>query len=73
MPALKGSLTYARFFVEGDLPDDFRQRFMRAIRLRAMQALDPEQELSERSGWRAIGEPFELELNYDNVFYNSEY
>jgi recombination associated protein RdgC len=71
MPALKGSLTYARFFVEGDLQDDFRQRFMRAIRLRALQPLDPEQELSERSGWCAIGEPFDLELNYDKVFYNS--
>jgi len=44
---------------------------MRAIRLRALQPLDPEQELSERSGWCAIGEPFDLELNYDKVFYNS--
>jgi DNA recombination-dependent growth factor C len=70
MPALKGSLTYARFFVEGELPDDFRQRFMRAIRLRAMQPLQPEEDAAERSGWCAIGEPFQLELNYDNVFYN---
>jgi DNA recombination-dependent growth factor C len=71
MPALKGSLTYSRFFVEGELPDDFRQRFMRAIRLRAMQPLQPEEDAAERSGWCAIGEPFELELNYDSVFYNS--
>ena len=35
MPALKGSLTYARFFVEGEPPKDFRERFMRAIRLLA--------------------------------------
>lgn len=71
MPALKGSLTYARFFVEGELPDDFRQRFMRAIRVRAMQPLQPEEDAAERSGWCAIGEPFELELGYDKVFYNS--
>jgi recombination associated protein RdgC len=70
MSALKGSLTYARFFVEGDLPDDFRARFMRAIRLRVMQPLDPEQEASERCGWCAIGEAFDLELNHDKVFYN---
>ena len=40
MPALKGSLTYARFFVEGDLPDDFRDRFTKSIRRRAMKPLN---------------------------------
>src|SRR6476659_10082842 len=71
MSALKGSLTYTRFFVEGEVPDDFRQRFMRSIRLRAMQPLTPDEDVTERSGWCAIGEPFELELGYDEVFYNA--
>jgi recombination associated protein RdgC len=71
MPALKGSLTYARFFVTGELPKDFRERFMRAIRLRAMKPLEVDDDVSERSGWCAIGEPFDVELHYDGVFYNS--
>jgi recombination associated protein RdgC len=71
MPALKGSLTYARYFVEGDLPKDFRERFMRAIRLRAMKPLSPDEEASERSGWCALGEPFDVELHYEGVFFNS--
>jgi hypothetical protein len=71
MPALKGSLSYARFFVEGELPEDFRERFMKAIRLRAMKPLVADEDALERSGWCAIGEPFELELRYDNVFYNT--
>jgi recombination associated protein RdgC len=71
MPALRGSLTYARFFVEGELPEDFRERFMRSIRLRAMKPLEPDDEDLERSGWCRIGEPFEVELGYDEVFYNS--
>jgi recombination associated protein RdgC len=70
MPALRGSLTYARFFVEGELPEDFQDRSMRAIRLRAMKPLEPDEEALERSGWCAIGEPFELELGHENVFYN---
>jgi hypothetical protein len=70
MPALKGSLSYARFFVDGELPDDFRERFMKAIRLRVMKPLVADEDALERSGWCAIGEPFELELRYDNVFYN---
>jgi hypothetical protein len=71
MPALKGSLTYARFFVEGELPKDFREKFMRAIRHRAMQPLEADDDVAERSGWCAIGEPFDLELSYDGVFYNN--
>lgn len=70
MPALRGSLTYARFFVDGDVPDDFREKFMRAIRLRAMKPLEAEDEDLERCGWCKVGEPFELELHYEDVFYN---
>ncbi len=70
MPGLKGSLSYTRLFVEGELPDDFRARFMRSIRLRAMKPLEADDDALERSGWCAIGEPFELELGYENVFYN---
>lgn len=71
MPALKGSLTYARFFVDGEPPKDFRERFMRAIRLRAMQPLEADDDVAERSGWCAIGEPFDVDLHYDGVFYNN--
>jgi len=71
MPALKGSLTYARFFVTGELPKDFRERFMRAIRLRAMKPLEVDDDASERSGWCAIGDAFDVDLHYDGVFYNS--
>jgi recombination associated protein RdgC len=70
VPALRGSLTYARFFVDGDVPDDFREKFMRAIRLRAMKPLEAEDEDLERSGWCKVGEPFDIDLHYEDVFYN---
>lgn len=70
MPALRGSLTYARFFVDGDVPEDFREKFMRSVRLRAMKPLEADDDDLERSGWCKVGEPFELELHYDDVFYN---
>ncbi|CAN5903550.1 hypothetical protein BH11MYX4_BH11MYX4_48750 [soil metagenome] len=70
MPALRGSLTYARFFVDGDVPEDFREKFMRAIRLRAMKPLEADDADLERSGWCKVGEPFEIELRYEDVFYN---
>ena len=70
MPALRGSLTYARFYVDGEVADDFREKFMRSIRLRSMKPLEAEDEDLERSGWCKVGEPFELELGYEDVFYN---
>ena len=70
MPALRGSLTYARFFVDGDVLEDFREKYMRAIRLRAMKPLEAEDADLERSGWCRVGEPFEIELRYEDVFYN---
>ncbi|HEX7669368.1 MAG TPA: hypothetical protein VF395_07295 [Polyangiaceae bacterium] len=70
MSALKGSLTYARLFVEGDLPKDFRDSFTKAIRLRRMKPLEPDEEVLERNGWCAVGEPFELDPPYEDVFYN---
>jgi hypothetical protein len=69
--ALRGSLTYARFYVQGNVPDDFRERFMRSIRLRAMRPLEPDDEELERSGWCKIGEPFATDLAYEDVFFNA--
>jgi hypothetical protein len=70
MPALRGSLTYARYYVDGDLPDDLHGPFLKAIRLRAMKPLQPDEEALERSGWCRIGEPMELDLGHEDVFYN---
>jgi recombination associated protein RdgC len=70
VPALKGSLTYARFFVEGKVPDDFAAKFLRTIRHRAMRPLEPDEEELERSGWAKIGEPFVIDLAHEDVFFN---
>lgn len=71
MTALRGTLTYARYYVEGEPPDDFRERFMRSIRARAMRPLEVDEEDLERSGWCKLGEPFVTELTYDDVFWSS--
>jgi recombination associated protein RdgC len=70
MPALSGSLTYARLFVDGDIPDDYRERFVNTLRLRAMKPLEADDDMPERSGFCVLGDPYELELSYERVFYN---
>jgi hypothetical protein len=71
MSALKGSLSYVRLFVEEELPKDFRERYMRAIRHRVIEPLGPDDDALERTGFCRIGEPFELGLRHDMVFFDS--
>jgi recombination associated protein RdgC len=68
--ALKGSLSYSRLFVEGDLPRDFRDRFTKALHLRAMKPLTPDEDAIERSGWCVMGDPFDVDVSYESVFQN---
>jgi hypothetical protein len=71
MSALSGSLTYTRFFVEAEVPKDFRERYMRAIRHRVIEPLSPDDDALERVGFCRIGEPFELTLRHDTVIYEN--
>lgn len=70
MPALRGTLTYSRFFVEGEGHDTDPDRLLDAIRLRVHKPLEPVEDDLERTGWAAVGDPYELDLTYDRVFYN---
>jgi recombination associated protein RdgC len=69
---LKGSLSYTKFFVQGEVPDNFRDRFLEAIQLRAFTPLTPEEEAEERVGWCPFDEPYAPEsgFDYNNVFFN---
>ena len=69
MPALRGSLTYVRYFVDGKLPADL-STFLKPIRLRAMKPLEPDEDVAERSGWCRVGEPFATDLGHGDVFFN---
>ncbi|MBO6934067.1 MAG: hypothetical protein JJ863_03805 [Deltaproteobacteria bacterium] len=70
MGAFRGSLTYSKFHVRGELPQDFKTRFVDAIRLRAFRELDPGEDLDQRSGWCSVEHPFDLDLTSEKVFWN---
>lgn len=67
--AFAGSLSYSKFFVRGDVPEDYQNGFMRRIRHRAFQPLTPEDDADEHLGWSVIGSPLDLVLGYENVYY----
>jgi len=64
-------MSYARFFVQGALPEGFREKYLEALALRAMRPLDPDEDAEERSGWCALSDPYQLELTHERVYYNN--
>lgn len=71
MGALKGSISFSKFYLRGELPDGFRDTFVERIRLRAFTPLTVEEETEQRSGWCSIENPLDSELDHGKVFFNS--
>ena len=71
MGALKGSISFAKFYVRGALPEGFRDTFVERIHLRAFRALGPEEEAEQRDGWCSIENPLDCELDHGKLFFNS--
>ncbi len=70
MSLFRGSLSYVRFFVTGDLPEAFADGALAAIQRKVQRPLEPDDDELERCGWCKVGEPFGLELEHMDVFYN---
>ncbi|HVK68565.1 MAG TPA: hypothetical protein VM694_29100 [Polyangium sp.] len=70
MGALRGSLTFSRFYVTGDIPDDVPGTTLKRIRANAFQPLSPDDEKNEGAGWASIEDPFITDLDHEKVFYN---
>ena len=70
MGALRGSLTFSRFFVVGDVPDDVAGTSLKRIRTNTFQPLLADDEETQRHGWATAEDPFDLELDHEKVFFN---
>lgn len=68
--ALRGSLTFSRFYVTGDVPDDVPGTTLKRIRANAFQPLNPDEDKPEGFGWANIEDPFDTDLDHEKVFYN---
>ncbi len=70
MGALRGSLTFSRFFIVGAVPDDLPGFGLKRIRANACQPLDPEEDIAEKHGWASVLDPFDTDLDHEKVFFN---
>jgi recombination associated protein RdgC len=70
LSALRGNLTFTRFYVTGEIPDDIPGTTLRRIRANAFQPLSPEDDKSEGFGWANVEDPIDTDLDHEKVFFN---
>ena len=70
MGALRGSLTYSRFFVAGDVPDDISAANLKRIRAQAFVPLAPEEDEAQHHGWCALEDSMDVDLDHEKIFFN---
>jgi DNA recombination-dependent growth factor C len=70
---LKGPISYAKFYVTGDLPEGYQDRFLESIALRRFVPLTVEGEDVQSIGWAPLARPHENDVGFDHneVFFNS--
>ncbi len=68
MGALKGTLTYTTYYVMDEPGPGFRERFMEAVTKHRFRDIDIEAHKDTSMGWVVLGEPFDTELDWNNVF-----
>ena len=70
MGAFQGNLTYKLFFVEGDLPDSWKDHYLAQIDHLKFEPLTPESDADESMGWVEIERPLRSDFMLSNVVYN---
>lgn len=70
MGALNGSIAYTKYYVEGELPADYRERFVERVQQLVFVPLRADEEEEERTGWCSIEHPFDLDLDEYKIYYN---
>lgn len=71
MGALTGGITATAYYVEGDVPSDFRDRFMKALEARRFRDIEVESDQEEALGWVDMRDPFETELDLERVLWGN--
>jgi hypothetical protein len=65
-----GSVSLTKFYVRGTVPKRFAQRYIERLSLRCFSELAVDAEEDEQSGWCVAGNPMDLELSHQKVFFN---
>ena len=72
MGAFQGGLTFKQYYVRGDLPPDWRDRFAEKIAAHAFKPVDPASEEERALGWCSPHFPLDVDL-HEGLWLHNEY
>ncbi len=67
----QGSISYTKFSLQGEMPDNYVSAFVRRIRNRVFEPLNADDEADRKWGWCSAADPFDLDLDHEKIFFNS--
>ncbi len=70
MGAFSGSISYKQFYVEGDLPNDWKEKYLERITHFAFEELTADDERDEAFGWVPVERPLERDFPLARVIFN---
>ncbi len=71
MGALGGTLTVTRFYVDGEIPIDFKDLFISRLERHAFKPLDPSSDIDETVGWVNTFDPFSTAFVLNDVLWGN--
>jgi recombination associated protein RdgC len=68
--ALSGTLTYKLFFVQGELPSDWKTNFVTEVTRHAFEPLTPDDEDEESMGWVMVDRPLHTDFDLYSMLFD---
>lgn len=70
MGAITGTLSYKLFFVQGEIPKDWKDRFLQGVLSHAFEPLQPESDEEESLGWVVMDRPLHTNFDLYTILYD---
>lgn len=71
MGALAGTLTMSCYYVQGEIPKDFKTAFIEGLKKHRFQDINLDLEHEEALGWVTVSDPFNTEFELNDVLWGS--
>ncbi len=71
MGALAGTITMRCYFVPGEIPKDFKERYLKALTKHRFADINVDQGHEESIGWVSASDPFDVEFDLNKILWGS--
>ena len=72
MGLFKGAVSYRRYRLLGELPDDYRQKFLAAVQKHAFRPLEGDPETERSAGWVCIQDALDIDMSGEKLFFDDQ-